>query len=41
MDISLYLDEVCETSMVMDKKVSGKNNLELFEMSEKKDKIQK
>lgn len=41
MDISLYLDDVCETSMVMEQKLNGKTNAELYDMSSKKDKIQK
>ena len=40
-DISLYLDDVCETSTILEKKVQGKSNAELFVMSEKKDKINK
>lgn len=40
-DISLYLDDVCEDSMVLEKKVSGKGKSELRTLEIKKDRIQK
>eukprot|EP00347_Sterkiella_histriomuscorum_P023735 403333566 len=41
LDISLYLDDVCETSQILEKKVTGKTNVELYDMNQRRDKIQK
>lgn len=39
MNISVYLDDVCETSQIIDKKIQGKTNAEINEMNYKRDRI--